>query len=142
MTKYIHLVFSDPPAGVTEDEFNAWYDAHVQEILAVDGWVAATRYRVEPIVGADTSGGYRYLSLYELDVPPDAAVANLAAAGMGNADAYLDKKAEPEPADPLPLPDWFAGIRFGSWNAVGTSERILPDPQHASAPSQPTGSIQ
>jgi hypothetical protein len=37
VTKYVHLVFSDPPAGVTEDEFNEWYDAHVQEILAVDG---------------------------------------------------------------------------------------------------------
>ena len=27
--------------------------------------------------------------------------------------------------DPLPLPDWFAGIRFASWNATGTSERIV-----------------
>ena len=56
VTKYVHLVFSDPPAGVTEDEFNEWYDAHVQEILAVDGWVAATRYRIAPEVGADESG--------------------------------------------------------------------------------------
>lgn len=133
MTQYIHLVFSDPPAGVTEDEFNVWYDAHVQEILAVDGWVAATRYRVDAVVGADQSGGYRYLSLYELDVPPAEAVANLAAAGMGNADAYLDKKADHDPADPLPLPDWFAGIRFGSWNAVGTSARIVPEPPAPSA---------
>lgn len=133
MAKYIHLVFSDPPAGVTEDEFNAWYDAHVQEILAVDGWVAATRYRLEPVVAAEQTGGYRYLSLYELDVTPDVAVANLAAAGMGNADAYLDKKADGDPADPLPLPDWFAGIRFGSWNAVGTSARIVPDPHHVSS---------
>ncbi len=127
MAQYIHLVFSDPPAGVTEHEFNEWYDAHVQEILAVDGWVAATRFRLEPVVAADQTGGYRYLSLYELDLPPDEAVANLAAAGMGNADAYLDKKADSDPADPLPLPDWFAGIRFGSWNAVGTSARIVPD---------------
>jgi hypothetical protein len=28
--------------------------------------------------------------------------------------------------DELPLPDWFAGIRFASWNATGTSERIVP----------------
>ena len=70
MTKHIHLVFSDPPAGVSEDEYNEWYDAHVQEILAVDGWVAATRYRLDAVVAADATGGYRYLSLYELDVRP------------------------------------------------------------------------
>jgi hypothetical protein len=127
VTKYIHLVFSDPPANVTEAEFNEWYDAHVQEILAVDGWVAATRYRLEAIVGAGETGGYRFLSLYELDVTPEQAVANLAAAGMGNADTYIDMKGEGDAAgDPLPLPDWFAGIRFGSWNATGTSERIVP----------------
>ena len=113
---------------MTEDEFNEWYDAHVQEILAVDGWAAATRYRIAPEVGADESGGYRYLSLYELDVPPEQAVANLAAAGMGNADTYIEMKGEERrtPSDPLPLPDWFAGIRFASWNATGTSERIVP----------------
>jgi hypothetical protein len=134
VTKYIHLVFSDPPADVTEAEFNEWYDAHVQEILAVDGWVAATRYRLDAVVGADQTGGYRFLSLYELDVTPEQAVANLAAAGMGNADTYIDMKTHSEAeggdhdADPLPLPDWFAGIRFGSWNATGTSERIVPTP--------------
>ena len=132
VTKYVHLVFSDPPAGVTEDEFNEWYDAHVQEILAVDGWVAATRYRIAPEVGADESGGYRFLSLYELDIPPEQAVANLAAAGMGNADTYIEKKSiekkgdHDDANDPLPLPDWFAKIRFSSWNATGTSERIVP----------------
>jgi hypothetical protein len=129
VTKYVHLVFSDPPEGVTEAEFNAWYDAHVQEILAVDGWVAATRYRLDPVVAADETGGYRFLSLYELDVTPEQAVANLAAAGMGNADTYIDKKTidkKRDADDPLPLPDWFAGIRFGSWNATGTSDRIVP----------------
>jgi hypothetical protein len=29
--------------------------------------------------------------------------------------------------DALPLPDWFAGIRFASWNATSTSDRIVPD---------------
>lgn len=139
MSKYIHLVFSDPPDGVSEDEFNAWYDAHVQEILAVDGWVAATRYRLDPVVGADGTGGYRYLSLYELDVAPEVAVANLAAAGMGNADTYIDMKGEGGGGDdPLPLPDWFAGIRFGSWNATGTSDRIVPHGNEHDAPTRST----
>jgi hypothetical protein len=94
----------------------------VEEILAVDGWVAATRYRIEPEVGAGESGGYRFLSLYELDCPPEQAVANLAAAGMGNADSYVEKKAGGGD-DPLPLPDWFSGIRFASWNATATADR-------------------
>lgn len=128
MPKYIHLVFSDPPAHVLEHEYNTWYDQHVKEILAVDGWVAATRYRVDAGVGADQTGNFRFLSLYELDVPPEVAVANLAAAGMGNADTYIELKADSDHgADPLPLPDWFAGIRFGAYNATRTSERILPD---------------
>jgi hypothetical protein len=126
VTKYVHLVFSDPPAHVSEPEYNEWYDKHVEEILAVDGWVSATRYRITPEVGADESGGYRFLSLYELDCPPEQAVANLAAAGMGNADTYVELKGEGDSSnDPLPLPDWFSGIRFASWNATGTGERIV-----------------
>jgi hypothetical protein len=112
VTTYIHLVFSDPPAGVADDEFNAWYEQHVEEILAVDGWCSATRYRVEGVVDAEHTGGYRYLSLYELDAPPDVALANLEAAGMGDASSYVDKQ------DRLPLPDWFPQVRFGSWNGT------------------------
>ncbi|MBI5090719.1 MAG: hypothetical protein HZB15_18165 [Actinobacteria bacterium] len=122
MSQYIHLVFSDPPAEVPADEYNAWYDAHVLEILAVDGWEAATRYAVDEVVGADGASRFRFLSLYELSVPPDVAVANLAAAGMGNADSYVDKKDDD--AGTLPLPDWFTGIAFGSWNCTQLGDRI------------------
>ena len=101
MTRYVHLVYSDPPAGVSDDEYNAWYDEHVKEILAVDGWVAATRYRVEGVVSADTTGGYRYLSQYELDRPPAEAIANLEASGMGNKRAYAENKPD---GDALPVP--------------------------------------
>ena len=122
VTNFIHLVFSDPPAGAPEDEYNAWYDAHVQEILAVDGWRSATRYRIEGVVGAEATGGYRYLSVYELDCDPDVALANLEAAGMGDADSYIEKKDEDEGR--LPLPDWFAGVRFGSWNCEQIGDPI------------------
>ena len=125
MAHHIHLVFSDPPDGVPEDEFDEWYDAHIQEILAVDGWRAATRYRLEGVVDAANTGGYRYLSLYELDCAPDAALANLEAASMGSADSYIDKKDADQGR--LPLPEWFAGIRFGSWNCTQLGERITPD---------------
>jgi hypothetical protein len=119
MGRYLHLVFSDPPEGVADDEYNAWYDAHVEEILSVDGWRSAARYRVSAVVGADEIEGYRYLSVYELDVPPDVAVANLEASGMGDARAYLDSRGDDSP---LPVPEWFTGIRFGSWNCTQVDE--------------------
>lgn len=127
MENFVHLVFSDPPAHVTEDQYNTWYDAHVQEILAVDGWESATRYRIEAVVGIGDTPAYRYLSLYELSCPPDVAVANLAAAGMGNADTYVELKDADQ--GKLPLPEWFTGIRFGSWNCTQVSERITVQPQ-------------
>ena len=57
MARYVHLVFSDPPPGVSDDEYDAWYDEHVKEILSVDGWVSATRYRVDGVVGAGEQRG-------------------------------------------------------------------------------------
>jgi len=122
VTNHIHLVFSDPPDGVSETEYNDWYDAHVQEILSVEGWHSATRYRLDAVVDAAGTGGYRYLTVYELDLPPETAVANLAAASMGSADSYVSKKEDDQGR--LPLPDWFTAIRFGSWNCTQLGEVI------------------
>jgi hypothetical protein len=123
MARYVHLVFSDPPRGVAASEYDRWYDEHVREILAVDGWVSVTRFRIDAVVGADASGGYRYLACYELDRPPDEAVANLVASGMGDADSYQSRPDH----DALPVPPWFADVRFSSWNCT----RI--DPRSSSA---------
>jgi hypothetical protein len=126
VTSYIHLVFSDPPDGVPDGEYNQWYDAHVLEILSVDGWEAATRYAVDEVVGADGTTRFRYLSLYELSCPPDVAIANLEAASMGSADSYVEKKDADE--GKLPLPSWFTSIRFGSWNCRQLGGRITTSP--------------
>jgi hypothetical protein len=126
VSSYIHLVFSEPPTTVSDDDYNTWYDAYAQEILSVEGWESATRYAIEGVVGADGSKKFRYLSLYELSCPPDVAVANLAAANVGNADSYVENKGADE--GKLPLPDWFAAIEFGSWNCTQVSERITLHP--------------
>jgi len=114
VARYVHLVFSDPPADVSAADYDTWYDEHVREILAVDGWVSVTRYRIDGVVAADTSGAYRYLACYELDRPPEEAVANLAASGMGDADSYLAKPDH----EALAVPNWFGDVRFASWNAT------------------------
>ena len=40
--------------------------------------------------------------------------------------AYVDTKDADEGR--LPLPDWFAGIRFGSWNCTQIGERVTLAP--------------
>jgi hypothetical protein len=112
VSSYIHLVFSEPPSTVSDDEYNTWYDAHVLEILSVEGWESATRYSIEGVIGADGSKQYRFLSLYELSCSPDVAVANLAAANGGSDEVGS------------PLPDWFTAIELASWNCRQVGERI------------------
>jgi hypothetical protein len=101
--------------------------SYVQEILRVDGWEAATRYRIEGVVAPELTGGFRFMSIYELAVAPDVAIANLEAAGLGSGNSYVELKGDSDAADPLPLPDWFVDIRFGSMNGTATGDRITPD---------------
>ena len=54
-----------------------------------------------------------------LDIPPADAVANLIASGMGDAQTYAENKPD---GDALPVPDWFAGVRFASWNCSQVGE--------------------
>lgn len=66
----VFLVFSDAVAG-REDEFNAWYQgAHLEDVLAVPGFVAARRYAVTGVnmLGREWVTTAKYLCVYELDV--------------------------------------------------------------------------
>ncbi|MGZ4672470.1 MAG: hypothetical protein ACXV8K_07400 [Ilumatobacteraceae bacterium] len=126
MGSYIHLVFSEPPSTVSDTEYDTWYDAHVQEILSVEGWESVTRYATQQVVGADESKKFRFLSLYELSVRPDVAVANLAAANLGNAANYVEKQGADKGR--LSLPDWFSAVEVGSWNCTQVSERTTLRP--------------
>ena len=49
---------------------------------------------------------------------------------MGDAGAYLDKPDD----DALPVPDWFAAIRFASWNCTQIGE---PTSRHDNRPKEP-----
>lgn len=116
----LHIVVSEPPDGVTDDEFNRWYDAHLDEILAVDGFSAVSRFRLEPVVAAGTMP-HRFIAVYETDRDPREAVAALERAGMGSRDAYTELKADDE--GQLPLPPWFERVGFASWNCLPLGER-------------------
>ena len=64
MTKYTYVVMSNPVSG-KEDEYNRWYtDQHLPDVLAVPGFVAAQRFRVDD---AGSKLPHRYLALYEIE---------------------------------------------------------------------------
>jgi hypothetical protein len=44
MTKRYYFVWTQPPEGVSDQEFNDWYKVHVSEVLALPGFVSAERF--------------------------------------------------------------------------------------------------
>ena len=124
MPQHLHIVFSEPPAGVSDEEFNRWYDAHLHEILRAPGFVSARRFRLEPDV-ADPDVRYRYLALYEIEGDPADALAALAARGMGSKDSYTALKGVDQ--GELELPEWFERTGFASWNCIALGDRVDAD---------------
>jgi hypothetical protein len=123
LSEHLHLVLSEPPEDVSDEEFNRWYDAHLEEILETPGFVAARRFRLEPVVENPGSPvRYRYLAIYEIDGDPNDALAALADRGMGNKDSYSALKDED--AGNLELPDWFTPVGFASLNCFALGERV------------------
>jgi len=50
-----------------EAEFNEWYDnVHIPEVLGIDGFVAATRYRLSEAQLVGNQPQHRYLAVYEI----------------------------------------------------------------------------
>jgi hypothetical protein len=110
MATTLHLVFSTVPDGVSEDEFNRWYDPHLQEILAVPGFRSAQRYRIEKVGElTEDEARYLYLSLYEIDGEVKDALAALTAAIN---------------AGEMTLPDWVPQISFGGWSCFPVGARL------------------
>jgi hypothetical protein len=101
MSENLHLVFSKPPAAISDETFNQWYDFHLGEILVVPGFVSARRYRLETIKGGWTPSGHRYLSAYELEGEPKEVMAE------------LDKEVA---SGRMKLPEWFPQVTFASFN--------------------------
>ena len=124
MAGNLQLVFSRMPDHVDEAEFNEWYDAHLDEILSIPGFVSAQRFRLEPVVVDEDAGvRYRYLALYELEGDLDEILAAMAELSLGTRDSYADRKAEGGDGGPE-LPSWWDDVRFASWNCIPTSERV------------------
>ena len=68
MARHILLVLSNA-AGGCDDEFNDWYtNVHLRDVLAVDGFVAAQRFRLaDAQLQPDRPAPHRYLAVYEIE---------------------------------------------------------------------------
>jgi hypothetical protein len=123
VSRNLHLVFSHPGEGVSDAEFDAWYDAHLDEILSMPGFHSAQRYRLEPAVVADgVAFPFRNVVVYQVDDDTAALMRGMEEAQLITADSYEDRKAEGDDGGPQ-LPDWWAGVRFHSFNAIAVGER-------------------
>lgn len=96
------VVWTNPVPG-RDAEYNAWYnDIHLPEVLAVPGYVAATRYELSPeprrMPGVEEYvPAQRYLAIYELEEGADHRKAwdalNAARAGFRMSDDLGDAMA-------------------------------------------------
>lgn len=90
------FVLSAPPGGVSEEEFHDWYDVHEAEVLALDGFRSAERYRLAAL--RSSSGEplpFSHLIAYEIEGEFEAAWQNL----RGAVDSGR-----------MRFPDWYPGL--------------------------------
>lgn len=70
MARAMMLVASNATDPERLDEFHAWYEEHVRELLALEGIVSATRWAASPhalLPGLTDVDGRRFLALYEIE---------------------------------------------------------------------------
>jgi hypothetical protein len=111
----VHFVFSVPPASVADDEYSSWYDTHVAEILATQGFDSARRYWLRPSSPDRPPVEFRHVAVYVMDRPSEEPLAELGRrAGAGN----------------MTMPDWFGEIRFASFDGRALEDDELDPPDH------------
>ena len=88
----IQIVFSRRPDGVSEDDWNTWYDAHLHEILAIPGFVSAQRFAIDQLVGAGEGAEWTHIALYEVEGDFEQLAAEMIRMSLGSAEAYIELK--------------------------------------------------
>jgi hypothetical protein len=87
--KAILVVHTEPASPEQEAAYNEWYDGiHVPDIVALPGFVGATRYKVSGTqMGPATPDVPRYVAIYEIDA--DDLDATIKGIGAGAADGTV-----------------------------------------------------
>jgi hypothetical protein len=114
MPDHVHFVFSLPPEHVSRAEYDAFYDRHLDEIVAGDGFTAARRYWLSPASPERPNVEFAHVAIYRTGGPPAGALATL---------------VQRQAAGEIFLPDWFDGIRFLSYDGrpLEDAELRYPD---------------
>jgi hypothetical protein len=97
MPDHVHFVFSLPPEDLPEEAYDAFYEEHIAEIMAGEGFNGVRRYWLEPASPERPDAEFRHLAIYRTEGPP--------------ADALTQLGARQERGE-ITIPDWFDGIRF------------------------------
>lgn len=77
---YLYMVFSNPVPG-KEREFDDWYQQHMEQVVAVDGFVSGSRWNAQEVPERETPE-YAHVVTYEISGPIEAALAGLKAAAV------------------------------------------------------------
>jgi hypothetical protein len=91
MPKSVLLVETRPESPQLVDDYNKWHDdVHIPEMLTIEGFSSARRWRAED--------GESFITLYEIDTDVDTAKANLRAAYQsGRMSKPVAVEAQPPP---------------------------------------------
>jgi hypothetical protein len=108
----IHLVFSVPPVGVSDEEYSAFAERHVAEIVETPGFVEARRYWLAPAVPNRPPVEYRHAFVYAMDRPSG------------------DVLNELHARQPGPRPAWYGDVRYASFDGRPLEEDELELPDH------------
>jgi hypothetical protein len=123
MAGNLQIVFSTPGDSVTDEEFDAWYEEHLDEILSIPGFHSAQRYALQPaVVDAQLPMPWRRMVVYEVDDDTAALMRAMEETNLVSADSYEDRK---EAGDDGPaLPAWWGQVRFASYNCIALGEKV------------------
>jgi tRNA A37 threonylcarbamoyladenosine biosynthesis protein TsaE len=108
-SRNLYLVFSRPPDGVSDDEYQRWYDLHARENIQSPGFVSTRRYAITPSRGDDKA--LSHLALYEYE---------------GEQRVWREDLDRRILEGRIDLPEWFGEITFQSWDCAPLSDRIEP----------------
>lgn len=127
MAKQLYLVFSKPPAGVDEEEYDRWYHYHVRENVEVPGVIVGERFAANLVMSGSRVAPGRFTSDSEpageqmLDFTHVAVYEH--EGDLADLRRALFKRID---AGETVLPDWFDEIRFMTWSFVSIDEPVRP----------------
>jgi hypothetical protein len=101
MPDHVFFVLSNPPAEVSREEYEEWYDVHVRQVVELPGFVGAERAALEFL--RSSSGEqppFAYAVRYEIDGDFEAAMRALRSAVDGGR---------------MVFPDWYPGVNSAGW---------------------------